>query len=307
MKATLIGMRSETPLHVGIGQVGGIVDLPVARDHTTGLPIIPGSGLKGAMRDDAETRLDDSTVKAVFGEEVTGSAAGRAGSVIFAEAILLLLPVRSLTESYRLLTSPSVLRRAARLGEMVDAEVALAGLGPVIAKFQDQLAQAAGRRPPALTPADPPPVLSLEERYFEGIAIAAAEDAEALIDALAPCFPGGLIGGEVRADLKARLTIVRDGDLSWFGRNALAIAARNELDDSTKASLNLWYEETVPTDAVFLGALIPTAGMSGAEIETARDTWFTKVLTAPPYARVGGNETVGQGWLALQPLAASGG
>jgi len=305
MKATLIGMRSETPLHVGTGQVSGIVDLSVARDHTTGLPVIPGSSLKGAMRCDAKTRLDKSTIKAVFGEQETGAAGARAGSVAFADAMLLLLPVRSPAEGYRLVTSPSVLRHAARLAEMVDAELALAGFGPLIANAEGQLAQAIGHRPPALTPTKQPSALSLEERNFEGID--AAADAASLIDALADCFSSRWIGGDVRVDLERRLTIVRDGDLSWFGRNALVIAARNRLDCATKSSVTVWYEEAVATNALFLGAVFPRTCMVGAEIETARNVWFAKAFAAPAYTRVGANVTAGHGWLALQALGGSGG
>lgn len=42
MKGTILGLFSETSLHPGMGQIVGVVDLPVARERTTGYPVIVG-------------------------------------------------------------------------------------------------------------------------------------------------------------------------------------------------------------------------------------------------------------------------
>ena len=51
MEALLLFVHALSPLHVGIGQGVGLIDLPIAREKATGLPILPGSSLKGALRD----------------------------------------------------------------------------------------------------------------------------------------------------------------------------------------------------------------------------------------------------------------
>jgi len=55
-KGTLLGLFTETPLHPGAGQSADVVDLPVAREGATGLPQIPDTGLKGALRQWADEK-----------------------------------------------------------------------------------------------------------------------------------------------------------------------------------------------------------------------------------------------------------
>jgi len=138
MTGLLFGMLAETPIHVGIGQVGGVVDLPVARDQSTGVPIVPGSGMKGAFRQAAElsTELRDDA-SFLFGPETAGAEEAAAGSLVFTEAFLVLMPVRTLTESVRLLTAPGALRRAARLAR-------LAGQASAFDQLVDSLASLEG-------------------------------------------------------------------------------------------------------------------------------------------------------------------
>ena len=55
MKAAMLGLLAETPIHPGAGRGMGVVDLPVAREAATDYPVIVGSSLKGALRDRVET------------------------------------------------------------------------------------------------------------------------------------------------------------------------------------------------------------------------------------------------------------
>ncbi len=64
-----VWFRCVTPLHLGIGQDVGIVDLPVARERTTGYPFIPGSGLRGALRERFRARAADREARASEGRE----------------------------------------------------------------------------------------------------------------------------------------------------------------------------------------------------------------------------------------------
>ena len=45
-------IHALTALHAGTGQGVGVVDLPIAREKSTGLPIVPGSGIKGVLREE---------------------------------------------------------------------------------------------------------------------------------------------------------------------------------------------------------------------------------------------------------------
>jgi CRISPR/Cas system CMR subunit Cmr4 (Cas7 group RAMP superfamily) len=58
----------ETPVHLGSGDSGDVVDLPVLRDALTGQPLLPGSALAGALRRSLQERTaDDRVVSALFG------------------------------------------------------------------------------------------------------------------------------------------------------------------------------------------------------------------------------------------------
>ncbi len=57
MRGIILGMLAETSTHPGMGQMVGAVDLPVARERTTGYPMIPSTALKGALRDKRNQEL----------------------------------------------------------------------------------------------------------------------------------------------------------------------------------------------------------------------------------------------------------
>jgi len=50
MQPILYHLHALSPLHCGIGQAAGVVDLPIARSRATKLPIVPGSSLRGVLR-----------------------------------------------------------------------------------------------------------------------------------------------------------------------------------------------------------------------------------------------------------------
>jgi len=105
---------------------------------------------------------------------------------------------------------------------------------------------------------------------------------------------------ETRERLAERLVVLHDDDFAWFVRYGLSIQARNVLEDGTKRSRNLWYEETLPPDAVMYALVLGRT----AEALGAVDRLFTE---EDPYLQTGGNETVGQGWFAVRVRKRDGG
>ena len=130
----LLTFYTRTPIHVGSGATVEVVDLPVARERTTGFPIIPGSGLKGGLLQRAREFWAAQTTtpgelpvaaKVLFGSEdteeipVAGAqplkkAAPYAGCAQIMEAKLLAFPVRSLAGCFAWLTCPTALHRFQR-------------------------------------------------------------------------------------------------------------------------------------------------------------------------------------------------
>ena len=102
---SLYAFRTLTPLHVGAGRAVGLVDLPVERDGF-GLPTIPSSGIKGALR---ESFRGDPLEVAIFGSRVGELA--NVGALTVLDAYLVAIPVRSLRGVWSLATSSFILRR----------------------------------------------------------------------------------------------------------------------------------------------------------------------------------------------------
>ncbi|MBV1868048.1 MAG: type III-B CRISPR module RAMP protein Cmr4 [Marinosulfonomonas sp.] len=264
----IIRLLAETSIHAGIGQSTGALDLPVARERTTHYPVIPGSGVKGAFRVWAAEKAGlDAKVSRLFGasaDEDSGTDEG-AGSVIFSDARLLLLPVRCLSDTFKWVTCPALLRRLSKDCARVGVSINM----PVV--------QVAGTTYLGANTSDSD--LALEELEFSR----SGDIDPRIIDILA--------GMLTREEIEQRLVILSDQDFTWFARYALPIAARNVLNEA-KISQNLWYEETLPPDTVMHAILGPRSGNEGI-------TDVTNKIETVSYIQIGGNETVGQGWFNM--------
>ena len=58
-EANLLFIHALTGVHPGGGTALGVVDLPVQRERHTQWPMIPGSSLKGVLRDTCRLALGD--------------------------------------------------------------------------------------------------------------------------------------------------------------------------------------------------------------------------------------------------------
>ena len=118
MKQTILGLRAETSIHAGTGQNNGVIDMPIMREAHTGYPCVFGSAVKGAFRAHAEVRRKDLNIniKKVFGD---AGEEGNASNISMTDARLLLLPVRSLTGHFKLVTCPAILERLKRDMQMM--------------------------------------------------------------------------------------------------------------------------------------------------------------------------------------------
>jgi CRISPR-associated protein Cmr4 len=271
MKTCILGLLAETSIHPGGSEAAGVVDLPVAREAATDYPVIPGSSLKGALlglareQVNGADRLPESERNRIFGQQ------DHAGALLVSDARLLLLPVRSLQSAYKWVTCPHLLERfqrdRARAGQVTNP----------ITSPKVQAGKFLG--------ADPGP-LFLEERQFE-------RQGELPTNMVAELGP--LIRHSATATrLANQLVIIADDDFAWFARHGLPVQARNVLDPEKKTSQNLWYEETIPSDALFYALL--------AERQPNAIEPVTKLFDGHPYLQVGGNETVGMGWFTVKIL-----
>lgn len=86
-QGSLLFLYAETPLHVGSGEGLGAVDLPLQRERMSGHPMVPGSGLKGAWREECAQWEEQGRCDAwkgltldLFGPEPPGDARPSAAS-----------------------------------------------------------------------------------------------------------------------------------------------------------------------------------------------------------------------------------
>jgi len=234
MSTLIWGMLAETAIHTGSGRNLGVVDLPVMREAITDMPVIPGSGLKGAMREQVGNGADCDRI---FGSE------DNAGLIQVSDARLLLLPVRSLTTASRWVTCPMILERVKRDCLRAGQEL----------KFTVPAGEAIGSSAGEIF---------LEEREFE---ITTSPDFDNLITVLQKF----ILHSDTKNRLKESLLVISDDDFAWFCRYGLHVQARNQLGDK-KESKNLWYEESLPADSLMYCLL---SLRNEADMQTLRTWW----------------------------------
>jgi CRISPR-associated protein Cmr4 len=271
MKTLLYGLLAETSIHPGAGQSSGFVDLPVAREAATDYPVVVGSSMKGALLSAARDRgwTDDERDR-VFGKH------DNAGGLLVSDARLLLLPVRSLTSHFMWVTCPHLIERFKRDSRRLHPPVKDAPTNGL-----DILGGEDVNRPSYL--GGDVGDLFLEERQFAR--------AGSLPDGLTTILKPLICHSETADRLDKQLVVLSDASFAWFARYGLAINARNVLDEKTKTSKNLWYEETLPPDSLFYLLL---AERSDGALEKTKALFANK-----PYLQAGGNETIGHGWFAM--------
>jgi CRISPR-associated protein Cmr4 len=291
----LLFLHAITYLHPGTGQSTGVVDLPIQREVHTDFPLYSASGLKGALRDKAETGKwgrDSEEVKLLFGGE-SGNESTTAGALSLTDARILAFPVRSLQRVFLWVTCPMVIERLRRDSQLValDGEVEAIDKGP------------AAETAWVHTGAGIEKTLVLEEVSLDPKPKAAVNGLARQISDLA----GSESGFEAQ-----RLVIVTNEDFKYFVQYATQVSARiklNEQKTTTGDVGNLWYEETLPPETLLYALALchrtrmaDKANGSGAEATKGSANWVAEKLgelLEDNFLQIGGNETVGQGWCQI--------
>ena len=240
MQTNLYHLHTLSALHCGTGQSAGVVDLPIARARASQLPLVPGSSLRGVLREFIHGSHPDAE-PALFGpRSIAANEDSFAGALAIGDGHLLLLPVRCLAGIVCFVTSPYILRRYR----------------------QDRL------RAGLDTPAVPQPPNSATALLPTG-SVNRSEDQLVLEDSdLATGNHAGadewakLIATtihrddeEAAADLRSRIAILPDDLMGFLSETATEIRARIAIDPGTGVVQKgaLWYEENLPAEAILWG------------------------------------------------------
>lgn len=289
----LLFLHAHTPLHPGSGTALGFVDLPVQRERHTQWPVIPGSALKGILRDACrekaksnhggdrrKTNNEDQELTAVFGPGKIDDSDSHAGALSVTDARILAFPVRSPKGVFAWVTCPAVLERLAR-------DAGLAGLS---------------------VPGLPSPLEAGEAVCYEGSPL--LFDGGALVfeeyefrrrasaDDLAAWIAASAVRDEpTRARLKTHLAVIPDNEFTHFVRYATEVAARIGLDYETKTVSDkaLFYEEFLPAETIFYALVLASDSRKRDKSMRAGQVVAYLEKSLPPFLQVGADETIGKG------------
>jgi CRISPR-associated protein Cmr4 len=282
-------IHAMSPLHAGTGHSVGAIDLPIARERPTGIPLIPGSSIKGALRARSQ---DAQWTRDVFGPD-TANSSDHGGSVQFSDAHLLLLPVRSLRGTFAWVTSPHLIRKFARGAREAGLELARLPSSPAMndcCVLNDTLTipGANGRRV-----------------VFEDLDFNVHDDQKATLQSFAAEVavilfpPGSADHQDWKASLLNRICLVHDDMMSFLLETAMEVQAHIRLDNDTKTVERggLWYQESLPAESILAGLVVAanvTAAKGRSEQAAAALLDHVASLTTG-LVQLGGKATTGQG------------
>lgn len=286
MNVHLYKIECLTNLHVGSGDINyNIVDNEVEKD-INGYPMIHSSGLKGALREQAEKGQFAGNNKAVvdiFGQK-SGSSDIIPGSYKFLDANIICRPLRvygspsmASIPVFSMDSINSFLKKINAFGittlemkvdgkeEKVDISAYSNGLDKSLFDFEKTVVCDDGS-----TKVETYEFITTESNIFiegEKTAVFSTPAKEAL--------------GKLKAVLGDKYAIVKN-----FDNYPLPVLARNYLEDGK--SKNLWYEEVVPHGSVFYTIIITPDETNALDMEEIK--------------QIGGHASIGCGFTKFTKL-----
>lgn len=296
--STLLFIHALSGLHPGSGTAPGFVDLPVQRERHTQWPLIPGSSLKGILRDACREKIratyqgnrqraneEDKDLISVFGPGKIDETSAHSGALSVTDARILAFPVRSLKGVFAWVTCADVLERLNR-------DLALAGKPalPHIPQVAENTILCAPQSPLLI---DGKQIL-LEEFEFSH-----AGDAAMIADWVANYV---VADPATRTRIKIHLAVLSNNEFTHFVRYATEVIARIGLDYERKTvkQTALFYQELLPAETLFYAVLLAGEGRRQDYTKTAGDVLQYVATHLPSVLQIGGNETIGKGLCAVQ-------
>ena len=281
MQPKLFHLHALSALHCGTGQSAGVVDLPIARARATQLPIVPGSSLRGVLREHT-TAKDNQAARTLFGPKtVTSDKDSFAGALAVGDAHLLILPVRCLAGIVSYVTSPFILRRYVRDLERTG----------VTLELPDAPAEDAAK----VTAAS---VNRIDQTLvLEDLDLQADED-----NSLNPCADhiAQVVhpqDQETQKDFTKRFALLPDKVMGFLTETATEVRARIVLNQNTGTVRKggLWNEENLPAEAVLWGIFALSESNNKQNSCSAEDSFQDAFPDAETLLQLGGNAGVGSG------------
>ncbi|MGH3936696.1 MAG: type III-B CRISPR module RAMP protein Cmr4 [Pseudonocardiaceae bacterium] len=306
MERRLLTLLAETPVHAGGPESLAAVDLPIQREAATGLPVIWGQSLKGALRQAwRDAGLDDEV--AAFGSRPprrADSAAGESaaddpaeaaaddgdaagaltkGAISVGDAQLLLFPAATSREVFGWVSTPLLLSRLGR-------KLRLLGADPGAA-FTVTLTGGYGQGTPGWAGSQ------VIGPFLQNVRADAQAGTIGAALARLVC-PDGPAFGFTRQKMSADLLLIEDSTMTGLARMGTDVVARVQLKEESKTVAHgPFYSEHLPAETV-LAALLAGAGEHLDRL--------AELLDGQPI-QLGGDETIGKGvlWCRVHSAASS--
>lgn len=272
MSSRILYLLTRTPLHVGAGASVGAIDQPIIRERHTGFPIVPGSSLKGVLRDACRNHASLAAKEEhLFGRQED------AGKLTFGEAKLLAFPVRSAKGAFAMITCPLALER-------FQNSQANPG-GPEVPDEPDDMTCLAGDKV-AITRQNETGIVLEEYRFRRLNPFPQAWETMLL----------GLLDDPVWQAAKGRFVLLSNGDFSHFVRNACEVSQHVGIDPRTGTAKPgaLFNLEAVPAESLFFSSIrsVRDAGNPMGDLEA--------LIGAHPVMQFGGDSTTGLGFCTVK-------
>jgi len=289
-------IHAITPLHIGSGRGVGFIDLPIMREKVTDWPFVPGSAVKGVMREhfvreftgekNEMDQKEKDLINAAFGkpdnDKDNESSKSNAGSLVLSDARIVCLPVRSLYGTFAFATCPLVLERLKRDLDLTQHESM-----PVEKSFEDDEIVVTD-----CTKVERNGKVFLEDLDFNIITDSGEtnEWADLLAQLLFANNPSW------QSIFKERFAILSNNCFNFLSETGTEVNARIKINQDKKIveSGALWYEEALPSETILAGLVWCDKDYSGRdrkEGEILEKFCPDKVLDL----QIGGKATVGKG------------
>lgn len=319
-------LYAETPLHVGSGVGLGAVDLPLQRERMSGLPMIQGSGIKGAWRERMEPttgQLASATWEALFGPKRSGKSDSNsdesaqdadadnnkgsdptpdefAGAIALTDARLLLFPARTVWGGWAWVTAPMVLERLARdiaaLG-LETPEALMPWTGDASSADNDGRVQVTASSR-----------VAKQDRFIVEDLDYKAEHSQHVDDLAswlqANVFPAAAGYEAFVQRLPSQLVVMSDTEFKFLSAHATEVVARTSIDakTGTVATGQLWTEENLPAESVLwaVGSFDRSRHKNDRSSASDMRQAFVDAAADIPRIQLGGNRSVGRGLVGVR-------
>ncbi len=291
MERRLLTLLAETPVHAGGPESLAAVDLPIQREAATGLPVIWGQSLKGALRQAWRDAGFDNEV-AAFGSRppkrstpadgdaaqnsaTDGDAGGSLikGGISVGDAQLLLFPAATFRQVFGWVTTPLLLSRLGRKLRLLGADPGAAFTVTITGGFG--LGAQSWEGAQVIGP------------FFQNIRSDAQAGAIGTALAQLVC-PDGAAFGFTAQKMSADVLVVEDSTMTGLARMGTDVVARVQLAEESKTVAHgPFYSEHLPAETV-LAALLAGSGEHLGRLD--------ELLDGKPI-QLGGDETIGKGVL----------